>query len=147
MILRRRLHASGLRFRTSVNLPGKPDVVFPKQRIAIFVDGDFWHGKNLSVRLAKLARGHNAMYWTAKIAANCARDRRLRAILKRRGWTVVRVWESDLHQRVESTTYRIVALVRKQVEGRSKLRPVTVPKSRACRERAALRELSCADIR
>lgn len=114
MILRRGLRASGLRFRTSVNLPGKPDIVFPRQRIAIFVDGDFWHGKNLRARLARLSRGHNAKYWTAKITANCARDKRLRAVLTQLGWKVVRVWESDLYQRVESTTHRIMALVRKE---------------------------------
>jgi DNA mismatch endonuclease (patch repair protein) len=93
-------------------LPGKPDIVFPTQRIAIFVDGDFGHGKNLHSRLVKLSQGHNAMYWTAKIAANHARDKRTRAMLKRSGWTVLRVWESDLNRCLESITQRIVALVR-----------------------------------
>ena len=86
--------------------------MFLGARIAVFVDGDFWHGRRLNARLAKLSNGHNAPYWTAKIAANHARDVRTRQALRKRGWTVVRVWESELKGSLESTSDRIVALVR-----------------------------------
>lgn len=55
------LYSSGLRYRCNVAyLPGKPDIVFARARIAIFCDGDFWHGRDLEERVKKLARGHNA---------------------------------------------------------------------------------------
>lgn len=82
--------------RNVVSLPGKPDVVFVRQQLAVFCDGDFWHGRKWSVRSEKLARGSNAEYWVAKIEANIARDRRHRAKLRRAGWRVIRLWESDI---------------------------------------------------
>src|SRR5438552_1744468 len=77
IILRQALWRMGLRYRTNVvELPGRPDIVFPGARVAVFCDGDFWHGRALRRRLRKLARGHNAPYWAAKIRSNVLRDRR-----------------------------------------------------------------------
>src|SRR5712692_8436205 len=68
LLLRRELWRRGRRFRIDVStLPGRPDVVFPKWKLAVFCDGDFWHGRNLRTRLAQLRRGHNSPYWVAKI--------------------------------------------------------------------------------
>jgi DNA mismatch endonuclease (patch repair protein) len=64
--------------------------------LAIFCDGDFWHGRHLRRRLQKLATGHNAAYWTAKIKSNVARDHRIKRALQDSGWTVLRLWESDV---------------------------------------------------
>jgi DNA mismatch endonuclease (patch repair protein) len=77
-------------------LPGRPDVVISSAWLAIFCDGDFWHGRNLKRRLAKLANGHNATYWLSKIKTNVLRDRRVDRLLKKDGWTSLRFWESDL---------------------------------------------------
>ena len=98
VLLRRALTALGLRYRltSSTRLTGKPDVVFPGARVVVFVDGDFWHGRDLEERLKKLARGHNAPYWMEKIRSNVARDVRVTAALEADGWTVVRLWESDV---------------------------------------------------
>jgi DNA mismatch endonuclease (patch repair protein) len=86
-----------LRYRVAPsNLPGKPDVVFPGAKLAVFCDGDFWHGRNLDARLAKLASGHNAPYWVAKIQRNVERDRRHNATLNELGWCVLRLWETDI---------------------------------------------------
>ena len=112
MLLRSCLHAYGLCFRVVSKLPGKPDIVFPRLKIAIFVDGDFWHGRNLKTRVAKLARGHNAPYWSAKIMANHARDIRTRRKLRAKGWKVVRVWEGDIRRSPTAARDRIVALLR-----------------------------------
>ena len=91
LLLRRWLHSKGFRFRVAnAHLPGRPDITFRSQRVAVFVDGDFWHGRDLHARLQRLSQGHNAGYWTAKIASNRARDIRVRARLRRQGWTVVR---------------------------------------------------------
>src|SRR5205823_5276820 len=94
------------------NLPGSPDIVFRRERILVFVDGDFWHGRNLTKRLARLSRGHNAKYWTSKIISNHARDRRMRAMLRRNGWKVVRVWETDLRRSCGAISRKIMRLVR-----------------------------------
>lgn len=97
MLLRRALWRAGLRYRVSSKyLPGCPDIVFTKGRVAVFCDGDFWHGRNLLRRLSKLAEGHNSAYWTAKIQANSERDARNAEALCRRGWLVLRFWESDI---------------------------------------------------
>jgi len=95
--LRSLLWRAGARFRKDVpSLPGRPDIVFPRARLIVFCDGDFWHGKDWPSRRKKLARGVNASYWVGKIEANRARDRRQTAQLQDSGWTVLRVWESAI---------------------------------------------------
>ena len=97
MVLCAELRRMGLTFRRNVvSLPGKPDIVFVRQQLAVFCDGDFWHGRKWSARKAKLARGSNPEYWVAKIEANIARDRRQRSKLRRAGWRVIRLWECDI---------------------------------------------------
>jgi DNA mismatch endonuclease (patch repair protein) len=94
-IVRRLLHAAGFRYRLHAKvLPGKPDLVFPSRRKAIFVHGCFWHGHDC-------ARGDrqpktNAAYWLAKIARNKARDAAHLADLKQAGWKAHVVWECEL---------------------------------------------------
>ncbi len=95
--LRRELWSRGLRYRLhSSSLPGRPDIVFSKARVVIFCDGDFWHGRDLEQRIAKLSRGHNAPYWVAKIKHNVERDARQAKLLSDAGWLVLRFWESDI---------------------------------------------------
>ena len=95
--LRRALWARGIRYRKNVGtVPGRPDVVIWWARVAVFVDGDFWHGRDWNERLTKLQRGANASYWVAKISANIERDRRQTAELGAAGWRVLRVWETDV---------------------------------------------------
>ncbi len=99
VILRRELWRAGLRFRKNVEtMSGKPDIVFLSSKVAVFCDGDFWHGRNWPTLKRKLARGSNASYWRAKIASNIQRDRLTVASLKREGWTVIRIWESDIRR-------------------------------------------------
>jgi DNA mismatch endonuclease (patch repair protein) len=106
------LRRLGLSFKRNVrSLPGKPDVVFSQQRVVVFCDGDFWHGRNWALRKARLERGSNADYWVKKISANMARDRRQRADLKRVGWIVIRVWETQVLKNAERVAQRILAVV------------------------------------
>ena len=86
----RKNHITG--WRRGSCLPGKPDFVFPARRIAIFVDGDFWHGN--PDRFSQPTT--NTDYWTAKIAGNKARDKKVSRQLSRKGWRVLRLWESEL---------------------------------------------------
>ena len=76
---------------------GKPDFVFPKLRLAVFVDGCFWHG---CPRHATKPR-HNAAFWRRKLAANRTRDRRVNRTLRAAGWRVLRIWEHELAKRNE----------------------------------------------
>jgi DNA mismatch endonuclease, patch repair protein len=113
LMLRRALRGKGLRYKLDVaSLPGRPDLVVPGARLAVFCDGDFWHGRQLRRRLEKLAGGHNSAYWVAKIKSNVARDRRIKRRLKDSGWTVVRLWESDVRADPERAAKTIVKAAR-----------------------------------
>jgi DNA mismatch endonuclease (patch repair protein) len=93
--LRRLAHALGYRFRLHrKDLPGSPDLVFPKRRAVIFVHGCFWHGHDCA-RGARQPK-QNANYWTAKIARNRARDAQAQAALRDKGWRVDVVWECEM---------------------------------------------------
>jgi DNA mismatch endonuclease (patch repair protein) len=97
VLLRRTLWRLGLRFRKNVRvLPGTPDVVFPRARVAVFCDGDFWHGRDWAPLSVKLQRGTNASYWTAKIRWNIERDKHNTKLLESSGWRVIRLWETDI---------------------------------------------------
>jgi len=92
--LRSRLHAQGLRFRVNleVQVPGlkvRPDIVFTKHRVAVFVDGCFWH----SCRWHGTRPRANTHYWLPKLKRVAARDRQVKQLLTRAGWAVLRVWE------------------------------------------------------
>lgn len=103
----------GLKFRKNVSsLPGCPDLVFGRERVVIFVDGDFWHGRRLTDRIAKLSKGHNSEYWIHKIRSNVARDKRVRRKLRALGWHVIRVWEGQVNSDVDRVTSRIVNVLR-----------------------------------
>lgn len=73
-------------------LPGKPDFIFPKQRLAVFVDGCFWHGCRWHCRMPQ----DNRRYWQEKISRNASRDRATTRLLRRTGWRVLRIWEHSL---------------------------------------------------
>lgn len=90
--LRRELHAHGLRFRVHQRVgSARPDVVFTRARVAVFVMGDFWHSCPRHGTKPKA----NAGWWADKLAANVARDERQRAELQAAGWWVIWVWECE----------------------------------------------------
>jgi DNA mismatch endonuclease (patch repair protein) len=93
--LRSALHRRGLRFRKDypVQLPGRkvrPDIVFTARRVAVFVDGCFWHG---CPEHGRIPSGSNAAYWHQKIEGNRSRDARQTKALEAEGWLVIRIWE------------------------------------------------------
>jgi DNA mismatch endonuclease (patch repair protein) len=120
LALRRALWASGLRYRVSgAGLPGRPDIVFTRDQVVVFCDGDFWHGRGLKSRITKLSRGHNAPYWVDKIRANVARDRTINARLRRAGWRVLRLWETDILRNPKAAAARVaVALEASEIADR-----------------------------
>jgi DNA mismatch endonuclease (patch repair protein) len=104
--LRRALHAAGIRgWRLHArDLPGRPDLVFRRAKVAVFVDGAFWHGHP-----SKFSPGRLSPPWEAKIVANRERDRAADAALVASGWTVIRVWDIDLRRDVTGQVERIAA--------------------------------------
>jgi DNA mismatch endonuclease (patch repair protein) len=94
LAVRRAAHALGLRFRLQrTDLPGKPDLVFPARRLALFVHGCFWHGHDC-LRGARMPKTNRA-YWESKIGRNVARDAAASAALKQLGWTPRTIWECE----------------------------------------------------
>lgn len=89
--LRSALHALGLRFRLNGGLPGRPDIVFTRARIAVFVDGCFWHACPEHGVMPK----NNREWWQQKLGRNVERDREKDAELAARGWEVIHVWEHE----------------------------------------------------
>jgi DNA mismatch endonuclease (patch repair protein) len=107
--LRSVLHRLGYRFRKNFainadELRVKPDVVFTKKRLAVFVDGCFWHRCPIHGTEPRVNQG----YWGPKLARNVARDQRVNAALTSDGWTVIRIWE---HEAVDEAAERIEALL------------------------------------
>jgi DNA mismatch endonuclease (patch repair protein) len=95
MILRRELWRRGLRYRANdKTIFGKPDVVFKGKKIAIFVDSEFWHGKDYP-NGRNIPKTNND-YWVKKIERNIARDKEVNKFLRANGWTVIRIWSKEL---------------------------------------------------
>ena len=97
LAVRRELHRRGLRFRVNMRgIPGRPDIVFTRARIAVQIDGCFWHGCSDH----GVAPKANAEWWESKLAANRARDLRNDELLIKAGWLVIRSWEHEPHVEV-----------------------------------------------
>ena len=108
VLLRKALHASGARFRLQRNLARgcTPDLVLPKMRLAVFVDGCFWHSCPQHGRQTPWT-GPNAVLWAEKMTRNRARDERSTAIAQELGSTVVRVWEHDIEASASDASAQI----------------------------------------
>lgn len=117
LTIRRLLHARGLRYRLHYNKAyGRPDIAFIKRRIAVFIDGDFWHGNAWRLRgLPSLAAQfpNRTGWWVAKLERNIQRDIEVNERLSLEGWTVLRFWESDVTANAEEVVERIVEAVQR----------------------------------
>ena len=95
------------RYRKNVrSLPGKPDIVFPKSKVAIFADGDFWHGRNFDKWKEALPE-----FWQKKIASNIVRDVRDTKVLRKMGYKVLRFWGSQIKKNPKLIRQRILSAV------------------------------------
>lgn len=109
MALRRALHARGARYRVQLTgLPGRPDVALTRARVAVFVDGCFWH----RCPVHGVAPKSNAAWWQAKLNRNVERDREVDRRLRELGWEVVHVWE---HEAADQAAERVVAIWRQRL--------------------------------
>lgn len=106
--LRKFLSAAGFRgYRIHFNLPGKPDIVFTKKKIVIFIDGCFWHKCSVCFQEPETHKE----FWMKKIQSNVERDKKINEQLKNDGWTVIRIWEHDIRKSPENVVSEITKLL------------------------------------
>lgn len=102
LVLRKELFKKGYRFRVKNSVFGKPDIIFPTKKIAIFCDGDFWHGKNYK----KEAKNYKT-FWKVKISTNMERDKKVNKKLKKKGWVILRFWKTEILKKPDKCIRKI----------------------------------------
>jgi DNA mismatch endonuclease (patch repair protein) len=112
IILRKSLWARGYRYRISPkDMPGKPDIVFRKNKLVIFVDGEFWHGYDWDNKKRRIK--NNREYWLPKIEKNMARDSNNNSYYKYNGWRVLRFWQNDIMKNLTNCIDQIEKVIKK----------------------------------
>ena len=102
VVLRKKLWEKGYRYRKNLNnLPGKPDIALTKYKVAIFCDGEVFHGKDWEILRPKLEKSNNSQYWIKKIARNMERDDEVNKQLMFLGGTVIRFWGKEILNNVD----------------------------------------------
>ena len=102
LILRKALWDKGYRYRKNYSkLPGRPDIALTKYKVAIFCDGEFFHGRDWEVLKPKLENSNNSQFWINKISKNMKRDQETDRQLNYLGWTVIRFWGSEIKKHTE----------------------------------------------
>ena len=110
--LRKALYHQRLRYLKNYrNLPGTPDIALTRQKIAIFVDGDFWHARGHETHPGEQVTT-NKEYWVKHLSRNVERDREVTDTLTEQGWLVLRFWESDIKRNLEACVNTILAYAR-----------------------------------
>jgi|SRR5690606_7972217 len=106
VLLAKSLFAKGYRYRkNNKSVFGKPDLTFKKIKLAVFVDGEFWHGKDWEIRKHNLKT--NQEYWIPKIERNIKRDQEVNSELSKQGWKVLRFWSKDVEKNLNSCIHQI----------------------------------------
>jgi DNA mismatch endonuclease (patch repair protein) len=106
LLVRSQLRRCGIRFKTNVKtLPGTPDIVLPQAKVAVFIDGDFWHGFRFPLWEDRVSR-----FWKVKINRNRARDRRNFRALRGMGWRVIRLWQTQLERDLSACVQTIASV-------------------------------------
>ena len=120
--LRKALFATGLRYRKyRDDIPGRPDIAFPAEKVAVFVDGDYWHCRLLVDKGRSALQRHlrrlpvtSRTYWLEKFTSRVKRDREITGSLRRDGWIVLRLWESDIKFDLSRAAKRVITAVQKR---------------------------------
>lgn len=105
-IIFKMLRVGGYKFKSHHSIIGRPDIAFPKYKIAIFIDGEFWHGKDFDAWKEKLSP-----FWFKKIYGNIERDKSNISILRKEGWRVLRVWHRDILRNPDRAFLKIVNFI------------------------------------
>jgi len=111
LILRQYLWEKGIRYRLkNADIIGKPDITIRRKKLAIFVDGEFWHGHNWEEKKEKIKS--NREYWIPKIERNIERDKKTNQLLIQSGWKVIRFWENEVFSDIDTCLNRIISNIR-----------------------------------
>lgn len=105
----------GYKFKRHYKILGKPDVVFPDLKVAVFVDGEFWHGKDFPKWKEKLSR-----FWIKKIGDNIKRDRKNVRELKMEGWIILRLWGKNISRSPDKSSQGLIKFIEKVRKSRQK---------------------------
>lgn len=109
VILRKALWHEGIRYRKNYKkLPGTPDIAITKYKIAIFCDGEFFHGYNWDEQKPRILKGEHGQFWVDKIERNMERDRKKDQDLEMLGWTVLHFWGNDIKKNIDDCVKTIV---------------------------------------
>ena len=109
LLVARELRRRKIYFARNVkSLIGKPDIVFRKKKVILFIDSDFWHGHPKRCIMPK----SNKRYWNKKIKYNIIRDKEVKKQLKRMGWKVIRIWEYDINHSINKSLARVFRVLR-----------------------------------
>lgn len=107
IMLRKVLWGRGYRYRVNSRLPGRPDIIFPGRKVAVFVDGCFWHG----CPEHRVMPRQNAEFWKVKLETNQRRDTEVNEKLAKLDWRVIRVWEHEIKSDVQKAADRVEAFL------------------------------------
>jgi DNA mismatch endonuclease, patch repair protein len=114
LLLRKSLYGLGMRYRLNVSkLPGKPDIVFNKYKVVIFVDGEFWHGYKWKKKRQRIKT--NREYWVKKIEGNMRRDKKNNKLLHGMGYVVLRFWDSEIKTDLDCCLQKIMAVLKSRI--------------------------------
>ncbi len=95
-----------IKYKKHYNISGKPDIAFPKNKIAVFINGEFWHGR----RFAKEKNSYPE-FWVNKISENIKRDRKNYKLLKEKGWKIIKIWDKDLKKHINREFNKIMRAI------------------------------------
>ncbi len=109
------LKQNGYSFKKHFKIFGRPDIVFPKAKVAVFVDGEFWHGRKF-----KKTSDEMSEFWRTKIARNISRDRRVDRFLRSNGWHVMRIWDKRILNFPGRSLLRLEKFLKKNCDVRSR---------------------------
>lgn len=115
LTLRKALWSEGLRYRINSRLPGKPDICFLGLKVAIFVDGCFWHKCPLHFVKPKTRED----FWKKKISGNVERDKTNNQKLKELGWTVIRIWEHEIKEDLRGAVDKVIKVIKEKKRSQS----------------------------
>jgi DNA mismatch endonuclease, patch repair protein len=110
LMLRKELWKRGFRYRVNCkSVYGKPDILFVKAKVAVFCDGDFWHGKNYNENT--FAQSDNSGFWNEKIVKNMERDKIVDKTLESQGYHVIRFWESEILENLQECCEEVISKI------------------------------------
>jgi DNA mismatch endonuclease (patch repair protein) len=102
-------HSAGYRYRKHYSkLPGKPDIAFPSKKVAVFIDGCFWHSCHVHSKIPL----SNVSYWREKMSKNKKQDKKINAACRKAGWKVVRIWEHEIKKSPQKAIVRIINAIK-----------------------------------